>query len=82
MKPYFDTSHVAGLLFLIVVLAWAAMELSEFSRMQPGRGAPQRLAGVASGSRPHSTSVSFRSSGDQPPFSPSLRRDILKRRQR
>ena len=37
MKPYFDTSHAAGLLFLIVILAWGAMELSEFSQMQHGR---------------------------------------------
>ena len=26
MKPYFDTNHIAGLLLLVVVLAWGAME--------------------------------------------------------
>ena len=28
MKPYFDTSHAAGLLFLIVVPAWGAILLA------------------------------------------------------
>ena len=27
MKPYFETNHVAGVLLLIVTLAWGAMEL-------------------------------------------------------
>ena len=26
MKPYFDTSHVAGALILVAVLCWAATE--------------------------------------------------------
>ncbi len=32
MRPYYDTNHVAGLLILIVILAWGAMELSEASQ--------------------------------------------------
>jgi protein-S-isoprenylcysteine O-methyltransferase Ste14 len=32
MKPYFDTNHVAGVLLLLVVLAWGSMELSQFSQ--------------------------------------------------
>lgn len=29
MKPYFDTNHVAGLLLLIISLAWGSMELAK-----------------------------------------------------
>ena len=36
MKPYFDTNHVAGLLILIALLAWAVMEFAQFSRGLPG----------------------------------------------
>jgi protein-S-isoprenylcysteine O-methyltransferase Ste14 len=32
MKPYVDTNHAAGLLILIVLLAWGMMELTEFSQ--------------------------------------------------
>jgi hypothetical protein len=42
-SPYFDTNHAAGLLFLIIVLAWGAMELAEFSQ---GLSARQGAAGV------------------------------------
>lgn len=44
MKPYFDTNHVAGLLFLIVTLAWGAMELAEFSQTQEGRKGATRTS--------------------------------------
>jgi protein-S-isoprenylcysteine O-methyltransferase Ste14 len=37
MKPYFDTNHLAGLLLLIVVLAWGAMELAQYSQGQQSR---------------------------------------------
>jgi hypothetical protein len=31
MRPYFETSHPAGLLLLLVTLAWGAMEFGQFS---------------------------------------------------
>ncbi len=35
MKPYFDTSHVAGLLLLIATMAWGAMELGKTNNSRP-----------------------------------------------
>jgi protein-S-isoprenylcysteine O-methyltransferase Ste14 len=43
MKPYFDTNHAAGLLFLIVILAWGAMELAEYSQGQEARKGATRI---------------------------------------
>ena len=43
MKPYFDTNHVAGLLLLIVVLAWGAMELAQYSQGRQGRKGATRV---------------------------------------
>ena len=34
MKPYFDTSHLAGLLLLIATLGWSAMEASHAGNRQ------------------------------------------------
>jgi len=52
MSAYFDTSHVAGLLFLVTVSAWGMMELSQRSNVRreeatkvTGRG--WRIAGLA-----------------------------------
>jgi protein-S-isoprenylcysteine O-methyltransferase Ste14 len=36
MKPYFETSHPAGLLLLIVAMAWGMMELSHASSTRAG----------------------------------------------
>jgi protein-S-isoprenylcysteine O-methyltransferase Ste14 len=36
MKPYFETSHLAGLLLLIVTMAWGAMELAKASNTREG----------------------------------------------
>ncbi len=44
MKPYFDTNHVAGLLLLLVVLAWGAMELSQYSQSLEARKGATRVA--------------------------------------
>ncbi len=44
MKPYFDTNHVAGLLLLLVVLAWGAMELSQLSQSLDARKGATRIA--------------------------------------
>jgi protein-S-isoprenylcysteine O-methyltransferase Ste14 len=46
MKPYFDTNHLAGLLLLIVVLAWGAMELGEFSWGWRARKGATRIDGA------------------------------------
>jgi protein-S-isoprenylcysteine O-methyltransferase Ste14 len=35
MKPYFDTNHVAGLLLLIITLAWGSMELAKTNNSRP-----------------------------------------------
>lgn len=43
MKPYFDTNHVAGLLLLIVALAWGAMELAQYSQGQQARKGATRI---------------------------------------
>jgi protein-S-isoprenylcysteine O-methyltransferase Ste14 len=43
MKPYFDTSHLAGLLLLIAVLAWGMIELSAFSQGQERRKGATRI---------------------------------------
>jgi protein-S-isoprenylcysteine O-methyltransferase Ste14 len=43
MKPYFDTSHVAGLLVLIVIPAWGMMELSQRSQGYQGRKGATRI---------------------------------------
>jgi protein-S-isoprenylcysteine O-methyltransferase Ste14 len=36
MKPYFDTSHVAGVLMLIVTMGWGTMELAKASATRQG----------------------------------------------
>jgi protein-S-isoprenylcysteine O-methyltransferase Ste14 len=36
MKPYFETSHLAGLLLLIVTMAWGTMELAHASNTRDG----------------------------------------------
>jgi protein-S-isoprenylcysteine O-methyltransferase Ste14 len=36
MKPYFETSHLAGLLLLIVTMAWGAMELGKTNSRHEG----------------------------------------------
>jgi protein-S-isoprenylcysteine O-methyltransferase Ste14 len=50
MKPYFETSHLAGLLLLIVAMAWGMMELAHASNTRDGatraRGGGRRLAVV------------------------------------
>ena len=48
MKPYFDTSHAAGALLLIVVLCWAMIEVSHLGNSRQGAtkvgGAGRRYA--------------------------------------
>jgi protein-S-isoprenylcysteine O-methyltransferase Ste14 len=48
MKPYFETSHLAGLLLLIVTMAWGSMELAHASNTRDGAtragGGGRRLA--------------------------------------
>jgi protein-S-isoprenylcysteine O-methyltransferase Ste14 len=50
MKPYFDTSHLAGLLLLIVAMAWGTMEFAHASNTRDGAtragGGGRRLAVV------------------------------------
>ncbi len=36
MKPYFETSHLAGLLLLMVTLAWGSMELAKTNNRREG----------------------------------------------
>jgi protein-S-isoprenylcysteine O-methyltransferase Ste14 len=36
MKPYFETSHLAGLLLLIVTMGWGAMELAKQNNTREG----------------------------------------------
>ena len=48
MKPYFDTSHIAGVLVMIVVLAWGAMEASEFSQGLEARKGATKIGGATS----------------------------------
>lgn len=36
MKPYFETSHMAGVLLLIVTMGWGAMELAKASSNREG----------------------------------------------
>lgn len=47
MRPYFDTNHVAGLLLLIVLLGWAAMELGQLSRGREARPGAIRIGGLS-----------------------------------
>jgi protein-S-isoprenylcysteine O-methyltransferase Ste14 len=52
MNAYFNTNHVAGLLFLVTISAWGTMELSQRSnvRREGGtriRGGLGRIAGLA-----------------------------------
>ena len=42
MKPYFDT-HSAGVLLLIVLLAWLSMEAIQFARQRRWRAAASRI---------------------------------------
>jgi protein-S-isoprenylcysteine O-methyltransferase Ste14 len=50
MKPYFDTSHLAGVLLLIVTMGWGAMELAHPGNTRDGAtragGGGRRLAVV------------------------------------
>jgi hypothetical protein len=50
MKPYFETSHLAGLLLLVVTMAWRMMELAHASNTRDGAtragGGGRRLAVV------------------------------------
>ena len=48
MKPYFDTDHIAGLLVLVVVMAWGAMEFSEFSQGLEARKGATKVGGATS----------------------------------
>ena len=48
MEPYFDTNHLAGLLLLLVALAWGTMELAKYSQGQSGRAGATRVRPVAS----------------------------------
>jgi len=36
MKPYFDTNHLAGLLLLVVALAWGMMEITHAGQRRDG----------------------------------------------
>jgi protein-S-isoprenylcysteine O-methyltransferase Ste14 len=36
MKPYFDTNHLAGLLLLIVIAGWTAMEIAQGRNKRDG----------------------------------------------
>jgi protein-S-isoprenylcysteine O-methyltransferase Ste14 len=46
MNPYFETNHLAGLLYLTTVSAWAMMELSQ--RSQARREGAKRIGGRVS----------------------------------
>jgi protein-S-isoprenylcysteine O-methyltransferase Ste14 len=50
MKPYFETSQVAGVLLLVATMAWGAMELAHISNTRQGAtkasGGGRRLAVV------------------------------------
>ena len=48
MKPYFDTNHLAGLLVLVAVLAWGAMESSQFSQGLGARKGATKIGGATS----------------------------------
>jgi protein-S-isoprenylcysteine O-methyltransferase Ste14 len=48
MKPYFDTSHLAGPLLLVVAMAWGAMELSQRSQVLGARKGATRVGGATS----------------------------------
>jgi hypothetical protein len=45
MKPYFDTNHAAGLLLLLVTLAWAVLELAAFARGLNARKGATKVGG-------------------------------------
>ena len=45
MKPYFDTNHAAGLLLLVVTMAWGTMELAKYSQGQEGREGATKVRG-------------------------------------
>ena len=36
MRPYFETSHLAGVLLLVVTMAWGMMELAKATSMREG----------------------------------------------
>ena len=48
MKPDFDTNHLAGVLLLVVVLAWGAMEVSQFSQGLEARKGATKIGGATS----------------------------------
>jgi hypothetical protein len=65
MKPYFDTNHIAGLLVLFVVMAWGAMEFSQFSQGLGARKGATKVGGATgTAPTPRGTSASSRSSGE------------------
>jgi protein-S-isoprenylcysteine O-methyltransferase Ste14 len=45
MKPYFDTNHAAGLLLLVVTMAWGTMELAKYSQVLDGRKGATKVRG-------------------------------------
>ena len=46
MNPYFDTSHLAGALLLVPVLAWGVMEASHLDNSREGA---TKVGGAAGG---------------------------------
>jgi protein-S-isoprenylcysteine O-methyltransferase Ste14 len=48
MKPYFEINHLAGVLLLIITMAWGAMELSQRSATMEGRRGATKVSGVGS----------------------------------
>ena len=45
MKPYFETSHAAGLLLLLIVLAWGSIEGGQFSQGLESRKGAIKVGG-------------------------------------
>jgi hypothetical protein len=69
MNPYFDTSHLAGALLLVPVLAWGVMEASHLDNRREGAArvgdAGRRMAPTVP--TPGGTSGWSRSSGNHYP---------------
>ena len=69
MNPYFDTTHLAGALLLVPVLAWGVMEASHLDNRREGAarvgGAGRRMAPTVP--TPGGTSGWSRSSGNHHP---------------
>ncbi len=49
MNPYFDTHHVAGLVFLVIMPAWGMMELSQRSATMNARAGATKIGGSVAG---------------------------------